>query len=137
MTAEHIVVREPVEVMLVRVADQLSEIQQAWASFEAAVGLRGRKFYGLVDLAAQEYLLATVPRDDDPPDAGGLEHFELPGGEYLRTVLTGEPPELYSRIGSTMQELQSLTTVDKERYLVEYYRRHDEIELWVPVHESA
>ena len=49
VNAEHIVVREPTEVMLVRVADELSEIQRAWASFEAAVGLRGRKFYGAFD----------------------------------------------------------------------------------------
>ena len=48
---KHIVVREPTEVMLVRVADELSEIQRAWASFEAAVGLRGRKFYGAFDPA--------------------------------------------------------------------------------------
>jgi hypothetical protein len=41
---EHIVVREPVEVMLIRVADKLPEIQRAWSSFEAAVGLCGRKF---------------------------------------------------------------------------------------------
>src|SRR3954451_8134657 len=40
VSAEHIVVREPTNVMLVRVADQLSEIQRAWASFEACVGLR-------------------------------------------------------------------------------------------------
>jgi hypothetical protein len=46
---EHIVVREPTDVMLVRVADELSEIQRAWAAFETAVGLRGRKFYGAFD----------------------------------------------------------------------------------------
>ena len=49
MSAERIVLREPTEVMLVRVADELSEIQRARASFEAAVGLRGRKFYGAFD----------------------------------------------------------------------------------------
>jgi hypothetical protein len=38
MNDEHVVVREPVEVMLVRVADALPEIQRAWAAFETAGG---------------------------------------------------------------------------------------------------
>lgn len=130
-------VKQPKPLLVRRVPDELPALQQGWAEFEQLVGLRGRKFYGLVDVAANEYLLATVPREDDPPGAWGLEPFELPGGHYLCTVLRGEPPELYSRIGSTMQELASLTTVDKERYLVEFYKRHDEIELWVPVHGPA
>ena len=46
MQGEHVVVRERVEVMLVRVADALPEIQRAWPAFETVVGLRGRKFYG-------------------------------------------------------------------------------------------
>ncbi|TDQ05966.1 hypothetical protein EV186_1011944 [Labedaea rhizosphaerae] len=129
--------KQPRPLLVRRVPDELPALQQGWAEFEELVGLRGRKFYGLVDVAANEYLLATVPRDDDPADAWGLARFELPGGDYLRTVLRGEPPELYSRIGPAMQELESLTTVDKERYLVEFYKRHNEIELWVPVHGSA
>jgi hypothetical protein len=127
------VVKQPKPLLVRRVADELPAIQKGWAEFEELVGLRGRKFYGLVDLATDEYVLATVPRDDDPPSHWGLETGELPGGDYLCTVLHGEPPELYSRIGSTMQELESLAEVDKGRYLVEFYRRFDEIELWVPV----
>lgn len=131
------VTKQPKPLLVRRIPDELPAMQKGWAEFEELVGLRGRKFYGLVDVAANEYILATVPRDDDPPDAWGLERFELPGGDYLRIVLLGEPPEVYSRIGPSMQELESLATVDTERYLVEFYRRYNEIELWVPVQGSA
>jgi hypothetical protein len=57
---EHVVVREPIEVMLVRVADELPEIQRAWAEFETAVGLRGRKFYGAFDPATDTYSVCAV-----------------------------------------------------------------------------
>jgi hypothetical protein len=43
----HIVVREPAAVMLVRVADELAEIQRAWAAFEAPVGYAGGSSTGL------------------------------------------------------------------------------------------
>lgn len=125
--------KQPKPLLVRRIPDELPAMQKGWAEFEELVGLRGRKFYGLVDVAANEYILATVPRADDPPDAWGLEPFELPGGAYLCTELRGEPPELYSRIGPAMQELEAQSEVDKSRYLVEFYRRHDEIELWVPV----
>jgi hypothetical protein len=57
---EHVVVREPIEVMLVRVADELPEIQRAWAEFETAVGLRGRKFYRAFDPATDTYSVCAV-----------------------------------------------------------------------------
>jgi len=60
--AEHVVVREPTDVMLVRVEDQLSEIQRAWASFEARVRLRGRKFYGAFDPVTATYSVCAVLR---------------------------------------------------------------------------
>jgi hypothetical protein len=82
VSAEHIVVREPTNVMLVRVADQLPEIQRAWASFEACVGLRGRKFYGAFDPVTDTYSVCAVLRPDDDPSQFGAERGTLPGGRY-------------------------------------------------------
>jgi hypothetical protein len=125
--------REASSIMLRRVADELPAIQQGWASFEELVGLRGRKFYGVIDDKAGEYHLCTAIREDDPPDRFGLEVGELAGGDYLRIVLHGEPPVVYERIGPTMRHLRELAAVDDQRHEVEYYRRHDVIELWMPV----
>jgi hypothetical protein len=92
--AEHIVVRDPIDVMLVRVPDQLSEIQRAWASFEATVGLRGRKFYGAFDPVSSTYSVCAVLRPEDDPSEFGAERSTLPGGRYACVRLHGEPPDV-------------------------------------------
>jgi hypothetical protein len=129
----HIVVREPVEVMLVRVADELSEIQQAWAEFETAVGLRGRKFYGAFDPTTTTYSVCAVLRAGDDPAAFGAERGTLPGGLYARVRLHGDPPDIYEQIGPTAQRLAQRPDADHTRPTLEYYRRHDVIDVLVPL----
>ena len=133
MKDEHVVVREPVEVMLVRVADALPEIQRAWAAFETAVGLRGRKFYGAFDPATSTYSVCAVLRTGDDPAAVGAERGTLPGGRYACVRLQGEPPGVYEQIGPTAQRLAQRPDADRTRPTLEYYRRHDVIDVLVPV----
>ena len=51
--------------------------------------------------------------------------------------LVGDPPGIFERIGAGMAELRAAASADGTRPLVEYYRRHDHIELWVPVCPAA
>jgi hypothetical protein len=123
-----------VTVMLERTRDELPAIQQLWPRFENLVGLRGRRMYAMVDTRAGTYAACTPVRAGDDPARFGLDTAELPGGWYLRARITGDPPGLYERIGPAMQALAALAApADPGRPLVEYYRRHEEIELWVPV----
>ncbi len=124
-------------VMLQRTRDELPAIQQLWPRFEALVGLRGRRMYAMVDVAGGTYAACTPVRAGDDPAALGLETGVLPGGWYLRARIVGEPPGLYDRIAPAMQALAAAASVDPGRPEVEYYRRHDEIELWVPVTSGA
>ena len=133
VAAEHIVVREPTDVMLVRVADQLPEIQRAWASFEAAVGLRGRKFYGAFDPVSATYSVCAVLRPGDDPSEFGAEHGVLPGGRYACARLQGEPPGLYEEIGPTAELLAQRPDADQTRPTLEYYRRRDLVDVLVPI----
>jgi hypothetical protein len=133
VTTERIVVREPTDVMLVRVPDQLSEIQRAWASFEAAVGLRGRKFYGAFDPVTDTYSVCAVLRPDDDPSEFGAEHGTLPGGRYACVRLHGEPPGVYEEIGPTAERLAQRADADPTRPTLEYYRRRDLIDVLVPL----
>jgi len=126
-----------VTVMLERTRDELPAIQDLWPRFETLVGVRGRRMYAMVDTAAGTYAACTPIRADDDPAALGLEAGVLPGGWYLRARIVGEPPRLYDRIGPAMQALTEVATVEPGRPLVEYYRRHDQIELWVPVTAAA
>jgi hypothetical protein len=123
-----------VTVMLERTRDELPAIQQLWPRFESLVGPRGRRMYAMVDIRTGTYAACTPVRAGDDPARFGLDTAELPGGWYLRARITGNPPGLYQRIGPAMQALAALAApADPDRPLVEYYRRHDEIELWVPV----
>jgi hypothetical protein len=130
---EHVVVREPVDVMLVRVGDELPEIQRAWAAFETAVGLRGRKFYGAFDPTTTSYSVCAVLRPGDDPASIGAERGTLPGGRYACVRLHGEPPGVYEQIGPTAQRLAQRPDADHTRPTLEYYRRHDVIDVLVPV----
>jgi hypothetical protein len=128
-----VITREPVRVMQASCPDEIAAIQWLWPHFESLVGLRGRKMYAAADVAAGTYTTCCPIRPDDDPHALGLEVGELPGGRFRRGRLVGEPPEVYERIGPGVQELEALGSVDRSRPVVEFYRRRDEIELWVPI----
>ncbi len=113
--------------------DELAAIQQLWRQFEALVGLRRRRMYAVADVATGTYTTCCPIRPDDDPRALGLALGELPGGRFRRGRLVGEPPAFYDRIGPGIEELESLGPVDRSRPVVEFYKRRDEIELWVPV----
>jgi hypothetical protein len=113
--------------------DDLPHIQEIWPPFERLVGLQGRRMYARADLNLNTYTVCTPVRENDDPDSLGLETGTLPGGTYLRGRLVGEPSVILGRIGSGMHELQAMVQMDSTRPLVEFYRRHDEVELWIPV----
>jgi hypothetical protein len=119
--------------MLVRVGDNLPEIERAWRQFEAKVGLRGRKFYGAFDPSTDTYSVCAVLRPDDDPASFGAERGTLPGGRYACVRLVGEPPGVYGQIGPTAERLARRPDADATRPTLEYYRRHDVIDVLVPI----
>jgi hypothetical protein len=134
--AEHVrlVEREDVAVMFKRVADEQAAISSGWTEVEEAVrSLRGRKFYGVVDGAGDEYRVCVRLRDGDEPAALGLEMGTLAGGRYAQVRLQGEPPSIYERIASTFERLAQRSDRDPSRPGIEFYRRRDVIDLLLPV----
>jgi hypothetical protein len=124
--------REEIAVQFVRVSDGLEHIRRAWAELEAVVDLHGRHFYGAFDSVAEDYRACVEVRQGDE-SAPGLESGTLPGGRYLRARLRGDPPEIYERIGPTFEKLTRHTKPDETRPSLEWYRRHDEIDLLLPI----
>lgn len=120
--------------MFVRARDDTSDaIQRAWAEFEVTVGLKGRKFFGAFYHETREYRVCAQLKDGDDPVVLGLEIGTLPGGQYLRARLEGEPPAVYDRIGPTLEELVKQAAVDSSRPTIEFYRSRDVIDLLLPV----
>lgn len=125
--------RSDVSVMQQSTIDDLPHIQALWPTFEELVGLRGRKMYALIDTAQKTYTVCTPIREGDDPEHFGLAAGVLAGGSYLRGRIVGEPPGVYESIGPGLAELQAIGPVDPGRPLVEFYRRRDQIELWLPL----
>jgi len=124
--------RAEIAVQFVRVPDGLEEITRAWNELEAVVPPRGRHFYGAYDPVADDYRACVEVREGDAL-APNLESGTLPGGRYLRARLRGEPPGIYERIGPTFEELMREAKPDETRPSLEHYRRHDEIDLLLPI----
>jgi Integron-associated effector binding protein len=124
--------REEIAVQFVRVPDGLEHIRRAWDELEAVVALRGRHFYGAFDPVADDYRACVEVREGDE-HVPSLESGTLPGGRYLRTRLRGEPPGIYELIGATFDELARQAKPDDSRPSLEHYRRHDEIDLLLPI----
>jgi hypothetical protein len=120
--------------MCKRTGDEQAAITRAWAELEEAVGsLRGRRFYGVFDPTSREYRACAELRPDDDPDALGLDTSTISGGRYARVRLHGEPPSVYAKIAPAFLKLAQRPDCDPGRPSVEYYRRHDVIDLLQPV----
>jgi hypothetical protein len=128
--------REEIAVMFIRTPDDPLEFGPAFQRLEELVGTRGRKFYGAFYPREKEYRACVVTKDGDDAAALGLEEGALPGGRYLRVRLQGDPPALYERIAPTFEQLVKHAQPDEARPSLEFYRRHDEIELLLPVSDQ-
>jgi len=128
--------REEIAVMFIRTPDDPLEFGPAFQRLEELVGTRGRKFYGAFYPREKEYRACVVTKDGDDAAALGLEEGALPGGRYLRVRLQGDPPALYERIAPTFEQLVRQAPPDEARPSLEFYRRHDEIELLLPVSDQ-
>ncbi len=128
--------RPEVAVRYLEVADELSQIQTAWPSLEAAVGtLTGRRFLAAFDPVECWYRACVETRADTTDAERRLPEMLLPGGRFLRVRLRGKPPGLYEEIGPAYRSLLTLAARDDTRPSLEHYRRHDQIDILMPVAE--
>ena len=129
-----VVEREDVRVLFRRTSDEQEAITRTWAEVENAVGsLRGRKFYGVIDPGTNEYRVCVQWQEGDDAEALGLEDGAIPGGRYARKRLQGEPPAVYGSIQPSFERLAQRPDRDPSRPEIEFYRRHDLIDLLLPV----
>ncbi len=124
-------------VMFVAARDGSDEIGPAWDHLETVVGsLRGRRFFGVFDDSGI-YRCCVQVRVGDDADQLGLESGVVPGGPYLCATVRGPQPAAYALLTPTFQELRRSAERDDSRPSIEYYRRHDRIDLLVPIRDGA
>ena len=93
----NLVDRVPTKVMFIETADDPAAMAPAWVRLEASLkSLRGRRFLGTFDLGGR-YRVAVAVRNEDDPQALGMETCVVPGGTYLRIRLDGEPGTCQAR----------------------------------------
>jgi hypothetical protein len=110
---------------------------RAFARLEAAIPPKGRKMYGYWDPPSRRYLACYELAEGERPEELGLERGVIPGGAYRRVRLKGEG--VFARIGETFDALAKDDAVDGDsgRPWFEFYRRHDEVDLFVPASVDA
>ena len=124
---------QPIEVMYVREYDHPSG--EAFEELEAVVGLKGRRFYGMYDEGAGRYWACVQRREKDDPATLGLETRSIAGGLYATERLRGSYESLVPLIAPTFDAMAARHAADPCRPSVEYYRRHNEFVLYLPILE--
>lgn len=129
-----VVQRTDLGVRYVEVDDEPSQIQIAWPTLEAVVGsLRGRSFIAAFDPVAGWHRACVEIQPSVTSAESALSEIVIPGGRFTRLRLRGESPGVYAEIGATYQLLESSAQRDDSRPSLEHYRRHDEIDILMPV----
>ena len=125
---------QPIDIMYVR--EYEGPGGEAFAELEAGVGLKGRRFYGLFDEGAGKYWACVQRREHDDPASLGLRTATIEGGLYATERLRGEYEALVPLIAPTFEAMAERHNADPSRPSVEYYRRHDEFVLYLPIRDS-
>ncbi|MHC4223319.1 MAG: hypothetical protein ACYSX0_09710 [Planctomycetota bacterium] len=120
--------RPEIRVMCVRAEGGPAGSAAAFEKLESRLStLRGRKFFATC--RGQDYRACVQLRDDDDPEALGLEVGVVPGGLYAKRRLEGGP----EKIEATFDAIAAEHAQDVSRPCVEFYRRHDEVILFLPI----
>ncbi|THJ68500.1 GyrI-like domain-containing protein [Arthrobacter echini] len=117
---------------------ELSAIQAAWPEFENAFdSLQGRRMMGLVFNDDDRYRMSSVRVARDEGNPLRLDETVIPGGDYLRLRLRGEPSVVYGQLAQAFEVLFENADQDPGRPHIEYYRRAGEVDCLVPVHAQS
>jgi hypothetical protein len=129
-----VVERTPASVSYIEGHDEVDSIRASWRALEELFpSLSGHKFLATFDPVAGWYRACVVRTPASDAVTGDLPTGEVPGGKYARLRLQGEAEELYSRLPAAFAEVEAMTDVDPERPRIEFYRRHTEVHVLVPV----
>jgi hypothetical protein len=96
--------------------------------------LKGRKFYGLSKLENGNltYLACVNMEKDDDGDINGGQIIILEKGTYVREKISDWKKNL-EQIPAVIDRVAAESTVNSERYVIEFYRSERELFLLIPI----
>lgn len=122
--------REPIPVFCVVADGEPPDVPAAWVKLHAAMeSEKGRRFYGT--FLDGVYRACVASESGEELD---LEELVIPGGLYASARLRGWS-DLPAEIRGVLRGLRESHDVDDSRPEVEFYRRADEVVLYVPVRQ--
>jgi hypothetical protein len=105
----------------------------AFTRLEQVVPLKGNRFYATYDPKTQEYRACVAVRVGESSNSYGLPEFTLDGGPYASATLKGAYGDIVRQIAPMFDRLRQEHTVDARRRSIEFYKRHTEIILYLPI----
>lgn len=98
--------------------------------------LTGRKCYGVSteDENGLHYRACIAIQEGDDPTALGLTPSEIPGGKYAKDRI--RPWDYKKDVPRLIEKFEKMTKEyekDEARPSVEFYRRHDDLILYLPI----
>ncbi|MHC4134051.1 MAG: hypothetical protein ACYTDU_16270 [Planctomycetota bacterium] len=120
--------RAEIPVMFVRADGGPAGAPAAFETLESRLPtLRGRKLFATC--RGSDYRACVKLREADDPEALGLEVGVIPGGVYAKQHLEGGPENIATTFDAMAREFPQ----DTSRPCIEFYRRHDEVILFLPI----
>lgn len=108
-------------------------LSDAFQRLEQRVPLKGNRFFATYDVANREYRACVALKEGQTAAQYGLPEGTLAGGRYAAAKLTGPFAEIVRGIAPTLAQMRQHHRRDPLRLPIEYYKRHTEIVLFLPV----
>ncbi|MBI2624166.1 GyrI-like domain-containing protein [Candidatus Parcubacteria bacterium] len=108
---------------------------RAFWELEQRVPLKGNKFYGVFDERTNEYRACVALSEANQDSAQGLNRGVIQGGAYAYTTIVGDYRDIVRQVGPAFDELARSYRRDPARPCVEFYKRHTEVLVMLPVQQ--
>lgn len=109
---------------------------KAFWELEQRVPLKGNKFYGVFDDSKNEYWACVALNETNQAVTQGMDHGIVRGGAYAYTVIEGNYWDIVRQIGPAFDELARSYQRDPARPYVEFYKRHTEVFVMLPIEKE-
>lgn len=106
---------------------------RAFWELEQKVPLKGNKFYGVFDESKNEYRACVTLSEANQNLTEGLDRGIIRKGDYAYITLTGSYNDIVRQIAPAFKVLAEKYERDLSRLPVEFYRRHTEVVVMLPI----